>query len=130
MPACSNCATLIAGTSPAAVTELADRTGARWPLIFIDGDHEPDAPLLDAMAAHRYATPDAMILFHDLASPAVTKGLEYLQTQGWNVRIYSTAQIMGVAWRGTVRPLVHHADPQVEWTIPAHLKALQQPEAR
>jgi len=35
--------------------------------------------------------------------------------------IYSTMQIMGVAWRGKVTPVTHYPDPDINWTIPRHL---------
>jgi hypothetical protein len=62
-----------------------------------------------------------MVLFHDLASPDVAQGLEYFRRQGWQIRVYDTMQIMGVAWRGNVRPIVHRPDPSIRWVTPTHL---------
>jgi hypothetical protein len=78
--------------------------------------------LQDAQVAERYAAEDALILFHDLASPDVAEGLNYLRDRGWNTMIYQTMQIMGVAWRGNVKPVEHIPDPAVNWTLPEHLK--------
>ncbi len=61
------------------------------------------------------------MLFHDLASPEVAEGLDHLRDQGWNTMIYQTVQIMGVAWRGTARPLQHVPDPTIAWSLPDHL---------
>lgn len=116
---------LAAGLSPSAVDELATTRG-NWSLFFIDGDHEGDAPLNDTIACERHAAADAAMLFHDLTSPHVAAGLFYLQGRGWNVRIYHTAQIMGIAWRGDVEPIEHSPDPRVAWTVPEHLMALLQ----
>ncbi|MEI6429130.1 MAG: CmcI family methyltransferase [Pseudanabaena sp. ELA607] len=115
---------LIGGSSPQAVTDLAnaDGTPRRWSLIFIDGDHGGDAPLKDAIACAPFAADDAMILFHDLAAPEVAAGLDYLRQQGWQTMVYQTMQIMGVAWRGDVQPVAHVPDPQVNWQIPLHLQ--------
>ncbi|MGQ9866103.1 MAG: class I SAM-dependent methyltransferase [Pseudanabaenaceae cyanobacterium] len=109
------------GYSPQKVEELG-QAGKTWSLIFIDGNHDRPAPLADAQACVKYAAADAMILFHDLASPEVTEGLDFLRCNGWNVMVYQTMQIMGVAWRGNVQPVRHVPDPTVNWTVPEHLR--------
>ena len=114
---------LIPGGSPAEVLRLHNSERRSWGLIFIDGNHDRPGPLQDAQAAHIVAAPNALVLFHDLASPEVTEGLSYLRDQGWQTMIYQTMQIMGVAWRGTCRPLHHVPDPAVVWPpLPDHLK--------
>lgn len=127
---------LIPGYSPAAVLDLVETRQRRslseaegqsqaevqWSLIFIDGNHEVPGPLEDAIACAQFAAPDAMILFHDLAAPAVAQGLDYLKSQGWQTMVYQTMQIMGVAWRGNVQPVAHQPDPEVNWQLPAHLQ--------
>jgi glycosyltransferase involved in cell wall biosynthesis/predicted O-methyltransferase YrrM len=117
--------TFHSGFSPNAIDALALSTGKRWSLIFIDGDHEGDAPRLDAEAAMRCAADTAMVLFHDLASPYVAAGLNAMREAGWNTMLYQTMQIMGVAWRGDVEPPPHVPDPRVFWTLPKHLAAYQ-----
>jgi hypothetical protein len=64
------------------------------------------------------------MVFHDLASPDVTNAVLHLKALGWKTRVYHTAQIMAVAWRGNVRPIAHQPDPRVEWEIPRHLMPL------
>ncbi len=113
---------LIPGYSPQTVEELASKTQQKWSLIFIDGNHDAPGPLQDAMICEQFATEDAIILFHDLASPDVAQGLDYFQQQGWQVMIYQTMQIMGVAWRGNVIPVQHQPDFQVNWQFPQHLQ--------
>jgi glycosyltransferase involved in cell wall biosynthesis/predicted O-methyltransferase YrrM len=113
------------GSSPGAIDGLAQSTGKRWSLVFIDGDHENDAPRLDAEAAMRYATETAMVLFHDLASPYVAAGLNAMRNAGWRTMVYQTMQIMGVAWRGNVEPVTHVPDPKVFWTLPRHLSGYE-----
>jgi hypothetical protein len=113
---------LVPAASPAAVEELASRSGTRWSLGFIDGDHCAPAPQRDADAFARFAADDALVLFHDLACPDVASGLEHLRRQGWQTLIYQTMQIMGAAWRGRVTPLRHNPDPAVAWTLPGHLR--------
>ncbi|NET60865.1 MAG: tetratricopeptide repeat protein [Symploca sp. SIO2E6] len=113
---------LIAGYSPQKVAEIAAEEQRQWSLIFIDGNHEAAAPLNDAIACEKLATEDALIIFHDLASPDVTQGLAYLKQQGWQTLIYQTMQIMGVAWRGKVEPVTHQPDPQINWQLPEHLQ--------
>jgi predicted O-linked N-acetylglucosamine transferase (SPINDLY family)/glycosyltransferase involved in cell wall biosynthesis/predicted O-methyltransferase YrrM len=113
---------LIPGFSPQAVEAIASEQQRKWSLIFIDGDHDAPAPLQDAMVCEPLAEPDAMIVFHDLASPDVAQGLDYFQQRGWNTLVYQTMQIMGIAWRGNVKPAQHRPDPEIEWELPNHLK--------
>ncbi|MDZ8185357.1 MAG: class I SAM-dependent methyltransferase [Nostoc sp. ChiSLP02] len=113
---------LIPGYSPQAVEELANKFQRKWSLIFIDGHHETPAPLNDAIICEQFAEPDALILFHDLASPDVGEGLNYFKHKGWNTMVYQTMQIMGVAWRGNIEPVMHQPDPQINWRLPPHLR--------
>lgn len=116
---------LLPGYSPQAVTALAEAESRRWSLVFIDGDHETVGPLLDAIACEPLTEPDALVVFHDLASPHVAEGLEYFRRKGWKTLVYETMQIMGIAWRGTVNPVMHYPDPRVDWVLPpflAHFK--------
>lgn len=113
---------LIPGHSPQKVEELANKWQRKWSLIFIDGHHEAPAPLNDAMICEQVAEEDALILFHDLASPDVGQGLNYLKEKGWNTMVYQTMQIMGVAWRGNVEPVRHQPDTKINWKLPPHLQ--------
>ena len=110
-----------AGYSPQAVLNLASQHERKWSLIFIDGNHDTPGPLNDAIACEPLAEDTAMVLFHDLASPDVAQGLDYLQQKGWKTMVYQTMQIMGVAWRGDIEPVKHQPDPQVNWVLPKHL---------
>ncbi|MBH8564818.1 class I SAM-dependent methyltransferase [Nostoc sp. CENA67] len=112
---------LVAGYSPQKVDELAKQLQRKWSLIFIDGDHEAPGPLNDAIICEQLAEADALIVFHDLNSPDVAQGLDYLRQKGWNTMVYQTMQIMGVAWRGNVEPVQHQPDPKVNWNLPKHL---------
>jgi hypothetical protein len=116
-------ALFVPGFSPAEVVRLGER-GWRWSFAFIDGDHDGDAPKNDALTTIRFLEPTAMILFHDLASPFVAAGLRALKGEGWNTRIYQTAQIMGAAWRGDAAPVAHRPDPSQTWRLPDHLADL------
>jgi predicted O-methyltransferase YrrM len=111
---------LVAGPSPAEVTRLGDG-GRRWSFVFIDGDHAGDAPRNDALACAPYLEPTAMIMFHDLIVPDVAAALHALAEAGWRTRIYQTAQIMGVAWRGDIAPVPHTPDPTQGWRAFDHL---------
>jgi glycosyltransferase involved in cell wall biosynthesis len=113
---------LVGTASPDGVKDLAESLNRRWSLFFVDGEHEGFAPVIDAAMCADFAEPDALVLFHDLASPAVARGLEFLGRLGWNTVIYSTMQIMAAAWRGNVQPVVHYPDPNIAWTIPDHLR--------
>jgi glycosyltransferase involved in cell wall biosynthesis len=66
---------LIPGYSPQKVEEVATTMQQTWSLIFIDGNHDAPGPLQDAIICEQLAAEDAIILFHDLASPNVAQGL-------------------------------------------------------
>src|SRR5207253_2175797 len=55
---------------------------------------------------------------------AVAAGLLALRERGFHVVVYQTAQIMALAWRGDVVPVLHHPDPDVAWQLPPHLAGL------
>jgi hypothetical protein len=114
---------LVPETSPAAVVRLGE-AGARWSFAFIDGDHDGEAPTRDALACALYLETTAMVVFHDLVSPHVAAGLRALAAKGWNVMAYQTAQMMGVAWRGTIQPVAHSPDPSQHWAVPPHLDGI------
>ncbi len=112
---------LFAGSSPQGVEQLAQASSRQWSFMFIDGDHDAPAPLCDCTVCAAHAAPDAMIVLHDLNLPAVAEGLAYLREQGWNVMLYQTMELMGVAWRGNVSPVKHIPDPRGVWRLPQHL---------
>ncbi len=112
------------GRSPAAVHRMAELQPEGWSLFMIDGDHDGDAPVKDVEACLPYGTADCAMVFHDLASPGVTNAVLHLKALGWKTRVYHTARIMAVAWRGNVRPIAHRPDPRVDWEIPPHVMPL------
>ena len=112
---------LWAGYSPSIVPAVRATGPEPWSFIFIDGWHEGNAPRLDAQAILPFCAPDACVMFHDLTSPYVANGLRQLARAGWNVGLYNTMQIMGVAWRGDVRPVAHVADANVPSATHSHL---------
>ncbi|BAT53341.1 unknown protein [Nostoc sp. NIES-3756] len=114
---------LIPGYSPRKVEEIANKLQRKWSLIFIDGHHEAPAPLNDTIICEQLAEDDALILFHDLSSPDVGQGLDYLRAKGWQTMVYQTMQIMGVAWRGDVEPVIHQPDTNIDWHLPPHLQS-------
>lgn len=113
---------LVGGESPGKVHELAAERSGKWSLFFIDGNHDAPHPLQDTVAVEPYAEDDALILFHDLASPGVAEAFNYLHQKGWHTLVYQTMQIMGAAWRGNVRPIEHFPDPSILWPLPTFLR--------
>lgn len=111
------------GKSPDLIVPVQERRGEPWNFVFIDGNHEPPGPVLDATNVVRFLADDALVVFHDLASPHVTAGFGVLRDLGWNVVVFQTMQIMGAAWRGHVVPVAHVPDPAVDWKIPEHLQS-------
>ena len=114
---------LVPDKSPAAVKRLG-QAGGRWSFAFIDGDHDGDAPLDDALACAPHLEATAMVLFHDLVVPGVARAFMDLKERGFNVMAYQTAQMMGAAWRGEVVPVAHKPDPSQRWRVPGHLQGV------
>lgn len=112
--------TFIPQPSPLAVDELV-KNGARWSFAFIDGDHEGAGPINDVLSCLPGMNETSMIVLHDLMAPDVAAALDLLRDLGWQVKIYQTNQIMGVAWRGMVKPVHHTPDPAQRWSWPEHL---------
>jgi hypothetical protein len=114
-------AKLWAGFSPSIVPAVRSTQGAPWSFAFIDGFHEGRAPLDDAEAVSGLMAENAAVMFHDLISPHVAAGLAHFQANGWNVGLYNTMQIMGIAWRGAARPAEHIADVNMPPIAAEHL---------
>lgn len=116
------------GYSPRAVHALArqDADGAghpgRWALFVIDVDPEGPHILESVRVCLQYAEDDAMIVLHDVWSPDAEPALALLRAAGWSIRIYDTALMLAVAWRGNAAPAVTHIpDPAIAWSRPAFL---------
>lgn len=112
---------LFEGFSPSIVDAVAALNEERWSFVFIDGLHDGDAPRQDAVAVSEHMAPTAAIAFHDLAAPPVARGLEALREMGWQVRVYQTMQVMGLAWRGSYEPPEHVMDPYASTVGIRHL---------
>lgn len=117
---------LWAGESPGLLTEVFHAGHAEpWSMVFIDGDHEGDAPADDARAVIPYMADDSIAVFHDLTSPHVEAGLRVFRNTGFNTKLFNTAQIIGIAWRGDVTPPSHQSDPNVGRLFYRHLADYQ-----
>jgi hypothetical protein len=106
-------ARLWAGYSPAIVKPIAETSDERFSFVFIDGNHDGEAPALDARAVAPLCADAAVVMFHDLVSPHVKAGLDAMREAGWKTGIYETMQIMGIAWRGNYEPPLTQRDPNV-----------------
>lgn len=113
------------GFSPAIVKTVRDSAPEPWSFAFIDGDHDGDAPREDAREVLRHLAPDAMVVFHDLMSPHVEAGLAACREAGFETRLINTMQILGVAWRGNVRPPAHTPDRNAQYMFAPHLAKYQ-----
>ena len=78
------------GSSDVVVPQLAKEKKRLWSLMFIDGDHEAPAPANDARLCAQFAAKDALMIFHDLASPDVADALGAMRQLGWNTQVYQT----------------------------------------
>lgn len=112
---------LWAGFSPAIVPEARASAPEPWSFAFIDGNHDGDGPRDDAKAVLNFLAQDALVVFHDLTSPFVERGLAVFRDAGFSIRLFNTMQILGVAWRGNVRVPDHVKDPNVPYIYAPHL---------
>lgn len=111
---------LFAGCSPEVLDATARTRSDPYSFVFIDGNHEGDAPRQDALAVQAHCAPTCAVMFHDLNSPFVAGGLGAMAESGWQVGIYETMQIMGLAWRGGFNPVLTLRDAAVP-ASPDHL---------
>jgi len=113
---------LWAGGSPEMVaTARVAADGASWSFAFIDGNHDGDAPANDARAVIPHLADDAVVVFHDLTSPHVERGLAACAAAGFRTCIFNTGQILGIAWRGAVDVPRHMPDPNCGTVYVPHL---------
>jgi predicted O-methyltransferase YrrM/SAM-dependent methyltransferase len=110
------------GPSPGMIDEIrAAEGGEPWSLVFIDGNHDGDAPARDAEAVLPHLAPDALVIFHDLTSPHVAAGLDVFHKAGFEIRLFNTMQILGLAFRGNVTLPDHQPDPNTSRIYMPHL---------
>jgi hypothetical protein len=102
----------------------ADRPEVTFDFVFIDGEHEPPVPAVDAMLVHPMLKPDCAVFFHDAIGGPVRAGVEWLRRQGFNVHYYKTAQIVGVAWRGNITPPPFEPQPVPGFSWDTHMNHL------
>lgn len=110
------------GASPAILDEVRASAAEPWSFAFIDGSHDGTAPADDARGVLPHLAPDALVVFHDLTSPNVEAGLAVLRAAGFRTNLFNTMQIMGIAWRGKVKPFPHVPDPNVPPIMLPHLE--------
>jgi predicted O-methyltransferase YrrM len=82
---------------------------------FVDGEHEPPFPAEDAGMLLPHMKDDCVVAFHDALSPHVQDGVRVLLDAGFNWRLYLTAQLLAVCWRGEFQPPMHVPDPSFGW---------------
>ncbi|WP_111406280.1 class I SAM-dependent methyltransferase [Meridianimarinicoccus zhengii] len=109
------------GFSPDMVPEARASGDAPWSFAFIDGNHDSDGPRQDALAVIPHLDQSALVVFHDLTSPFVERGLYAFRQAGFSTRLFNTMQVLGVAWRGKVAVPRHIPDPNVPPYLPMHL---------
>lgn len=109
------------GFSPHCIAEVNAGGDEPWSFVFIDGNHDGEAPREDALAVLPYLAADAVVMFHDLTSPHVEAGLAEMAAAGFQTRLLHTMQIMGVAWRGDVIVPDHERDPNIPYPFISHL---------
>lgn len=109
------------GFSPDMLDEARAAEKAPWSFAFIDGSHDGDGPRNDARAVIPHLAKNAVVVFHDLTSPYVERGLYAMKAAGFETRLYVTMQVLGVAWRGKVSIPKHVRDPNTPPHLPKHL---------
>lgn len=110
------------GCSPQILDEVASSgDGSAYSFVFIDGDHDGEAPATDALGVLPYLDENAIAMLHDLTSPHVASALPILAEAGFQIRLINTMQIMAVAWRGQVDVPAHAQDPNCGAIFIEHL---------
>lgn len=110
------------GFSPQCIEQVRGSAPEPWSFVFIDGNHDGDAPRNDAIAVLPHLAPDAVVVFHDLISPYVEAGLAVFRDAGFRTSLINTMQVLGVAWRGNVKIPTHIQDANVPNIFAPHLQ--------
>jgi len=105
--------------------QLALRLNGRFAGIFVDGEHEPPFPLVDAMLAAPLLAENSFTVFHDaIGSPVVAGALwlsNWLKTRNRRTRTrrFRTPQFLTVVASGTavdvLNDIKHDPDPAFDW---------------
>ncbi len=82
--------------------------------VCIDGDHDPGAPLQDAINAVKHLAERGVILFHDAIGHPVQEAVEYCVSQGFRCKAYASVHGVAVCWRGEFTPPEYTADPRTD----------------
>lgn len=101
--------------------ETASSRNGPWGLIFLHASHEDEASRNQVSRLAEIAADDCMVFVSNLVSPRNAAAFRQFRGAGWHSKLFQTAEIMGVAWRGNVEPPAHVPDPDVAWTLPRHL---------
>jgi len=83
--------------------------------VVIDGDHEPPAPLNDAIGAERLLLTPGAVVIHDFSASPTWKAAKYLIDCGFRFRVYNTPHMLCVCWRGAFEPPNHQPDPRLDF---------------
>ncbi len=92
-----------------------------WSLALADADTFGGSTLAVLQNVMPHMAGDAFVLVTGAVRPEAGPALDWLAAAGWSVRVYDTARALAVAWRGTVTPVEHQPDPDVDWDRPPHL---------
>jgi hypothetical protein len=91
---------------PGVFVECGDAEPGPWSFAFFDGNHDGDGPSDDAKAVLECLADDALVVFHDLTSPFVERGLAVCRDAGFMCACSTPAG----SWhrlRGNVNPSEH-----------------------
>lgn len=82
----------------------------------IDGSHEDNEPIRDAVGVVKLLEPGGVILFHDFVGQSVREAVALLiDKYGFMCRLYLTPHVVAVCWRG------QSADDPTEFHPPIHV---------
>lgn len=89
---------LMKGLSP---TDVSTCVGTKTlDLVFIDGDHRENQPLIDYLAVRPFLSTDSVIVWHDVhESYDVPAAIEYSRIDGYETAIFNTSCRIAVSYR-------------------------------
>lgn len=101
----------------------AERLNGRVTGVFIDGEHEPPFPVVDAMLAAPFMGENSLAIFHDAIGSPVVAGVHWLANWLQNagrknvvIRRYLTPQFLTVVTCGNIDLPSHQPDPSFDWS--------------
>ena len=87
----------------------------KFDFIFVDANHDSPYPVVDAILSDLVLKENGAVFFHDAIGAPVQAAVEYVRRKGYKIRFYDTAQIMAVAFKGSIELPPFEPSTSYDW---------------